>query len=81
MQRGLPGMNTGQPVSSSITVELQPDGEVLQLPRAKTVLQLLNRLKLKPTSALVIRNQQLLTPDMRIEPGDAITIRRVGSRG
>lgn len=64
-----------------ITVRLEPEGRELQFPRLNTVLQLLRKLNLGLNSALVIRNGELLTPDRHLEPGDAITVRRVSSRG
>lgn len=64
-----------------ITVILEPTGGTREIPRPKTVTQLLNRLEIRPGTALVIRNGELLTPDRRIETGDTITIRTVMSRG
>lgn len=67
--------------SRIITVHLEPQGKTLTLPRPKTVWQLLNRLGLKPCSALIIRDGGLLTKDREILPGDAITVRSVVSSG
>lgn len=64
-----------------ITVHLEPDCQTLQVKKANTVLQLLNTLKLKPTRTLVIRDGQLLTPDLPLASGQSVTIRKVGSRG
>ncbi len=49
--------------------------------RPRSVIQLLNRLNLKPNQVLVIRNGGLLTPDREILPGDTITLRSVVSSG
>ncbi len=49
--------------------------------KANTVLQLLNRLGLKPARVLVIRDGTLLTPDLPLRHDDIVTIRKVGSRG
>jgi sulfur carrier protein len=64
-----------------ITVYIQPEGTVHTFPRLTSVLQLLNKLGRKPTRTLVIRGTELLTPDRRVEPGDTIFVRDVGSRG
>ncbi|MDK2956981.1 MAG: sulfur carrier protein [Desulfovibrionales bacterium] len=64
-----------------IFVRLEPESEDLTLPKPNTVLQLLNRLQLGRTQALVIRSGELLTPDRRIHDGDRIEIRKVTSAG
>lgn len=64
-----------------ITVTIEPDGETLALERHNTVLMLHKRLGLRVNDALVIRGEELLTPDRRLEDGDAITVRKVISRG
>ena len=65
----------------TITVTLEPTGGTREIPRPKTVAQLCNRLEVRQGTALIIRDGELLTPDRRIETGDAITIRSVVSRG
>ena len=65
----------------TITVLMQPEEKTMELPRPKTVLQLLGRLGIRRGSALVIREGGLLTPDREILPGDHITIRTVTSSG
>ena len=65
----------------TITLVLEPEGDTRTMERPKTVLQLLNRLKIRQGTALVIRDGQLLTPDRRIEVNDVITVRGVVSRG
>ena len=67
--------------SWQITVHLEPQGKSLSMPRPKTVWQLMNRLGLKPCSALIIRDGGLLTRDREILPGDVITVRSVVSSG
>lgn len=64
-----------------ITVILEPTGGTQEIPRPKTVAQLLDRLKIRRGTALVIREGELLTPDRRVEPGETITVRSVVSRG
>ncbi|MFP4071691.1 MAG: hypothetical protein ACLFTB_06545 [Desulfovibrionales bacterium] len=64
-----------------VEIHLEPDEKTVQFDRLNTVLQLLNKLNLRPTSALIIRDGELLTPDQRIHSGDRITVRQVTSRG
>ena len=64
-----------------ITVHLEPDNKELCLEKASTVRNLLAALDRKPGRALVIRDGQLLTPDLKLYPGDTIIVRDVGSRG
>ena len=66
---------------ATVTVTLQPGSTVFSMPRPKTALQLLRKLDIKPGSALVIRNQELLTPDREILPDDVIIVRVVTSSG
>ena len=65
----------------AISVSIEPDGEVREFPSLNTVLQLLNKLNLTPTQALVIRQGGLLTPDRKLAQGDEILVRRVVSSG
>lgn len=64
-----------------IKVRLEPEDKVVEFTSLNTVLQLLNKLGLHQTDALVIRDGQLLTQDMRIRKDDEITIRKVISVG
>lgn len=64
-----------------IQVLLEPEGKEFSMPRPKTVLQLLGKLGIHRSSALVIRNGGLLTADQRVYPNDAITVRIVTSSG
>lgn len=64
-----------------VTATLEPEGSVRQLPKAKTVLQALRLLGVRPGDALVIRNGELLTPDRALHPGDDLHIRPVHSAG
>ena len=68
-----------------VTVLLQPEGREFSLPRPKTALQLLRKLDIRLGTALVIRGNgrenELLTHDRQILPGDHITVRIVTSSG
>ncbi len=64
-----------------IVVTIEPEGKSFEAPQARTVLQLLNRLGLRTTKTLVIRDGRLLTPDLHLCDGDAVTLRKVGSKG
>ena len=64
-----------------ITVWIEPEDESCQFPSLNTVQQLLNRLGLGVNDALIIRNNTLLTPDRKLQPGDHITVSHVTSRG
>lgn len=64
-----------------INVRLEPDGKDLEFHGLKTVLGLLNKLGLRPTMALVIRDGGLLTSDIRLKKGDEILVRKVTSAG
>ena len=64
-----------------ITVTFLPDGRIETFPKIKTAFQLLDKLHFRVNDALIIRDDELLTPDRRIEDGDAITVRPVLSRG
>lgn len=64
-----------------VTVLLQPEEKHLSLPRPKTSRQLLEALGLAEETALVVREGQLLTPDRRIWPEDALLVRKVASSG
>lgn len=65
----------------SVSVSLEPENKIVVFERLNTVLQLLNRLGRKPGRVLVIRDGQLLTPDVALAPGDRIIVRDVGSKG
>lgn len=64
-----------------ITVNLEPDGKVIELHGTKTVLAALNRLKLRSTMVIVARGDELLTSDRRLKPGETIMVRKVTSAG
>jgi sulfur carrier protein len=64
-----------------ITVDVQPENETLEFGSLNTVLQLLNRLDLRPTEALVIRDGKLLTADRKLHQGDALVVKKVISAG
>lgn len=65
----------------TISVLLQPEERLLNIPRPKTARQLLEALGLMEETALVARNGELLTPDRRIWPGDELLVRVVASSG
>lgn len=62
-------------------VTIQPDNKTMDITKVQSVTGLLNRLGLKPTQALVIRDKELLTPDRKLSPQDRIIVRMVTSRG
>ena len=64
-----------------ITVRLEPENREVIVDRARTVLQLLRQVGQKPGRVLVIRDGQLLTPDLNLRDGDIVTVRDAGSRG
>ncbi|MEF2145314.1 MAG: hypothetical protein V3573_07710 [Desulfovibrionaceae bacterium] len=64
-----------------ITVHVEPDNETLTFASLNTVLQLLNRLGLRSTQALVVRDGNLLTADRKLGRDDVITIKKVVSAG
>ena len=63
-----------------VTVTLQPQNETQTL-KARSVRQLLNIVKARPNTVLVIRNGELLTPDRKLSHGDEIIVRTVVSSG
>lgn len=65
----------------TITVRIQPEEQVVTMPRIKTVLQLLKKLEIRPGTALVARNGELLTPDREVLPNDELLVRKVTSSG
>jgi sulfur carrier protein len=64
-----------------ITVTIEPEGEVREFASLNTALQLLNKLGLRRSEALVIRGPELLTPDRKLHGGDVIVVRKVRSSG
>ncbi|MBG0790802.1 MAG: MoaD/ThiS family protein [Desulfovibrionaceae bacterium] len=64
-----------------ITVNLEPDGTVVELPDTRSVHAVLNKLRLRFTMALVVRNGELLTPDRKLKDGDVLMVRKVTSAG
>lgn len=67
----------------AITVILQPEEEQRIIPRrkAKNVKRLLEFLGLRPYTALVIRNEIPLTPDVPLYAEQTIIVRKVMSAG
>ncbi len=64
-----------------VTVLLQPEEKTFEMERPKTSRQLLEKLGLREETALVVRDGQLLTPDVRIYGGDSLLVRKVTSSG
>lgn len=67
--------------AAMISALLQPEERLLELPRPKTVRQLLAALHLREETAIVARRGELLTPDRRIYPRDELLVRKVTSSG
>lgn len=65
----------------TITVHLQPEEKTFEMPRVKNAGQLLVKLGIRPATALVARDGELLTPDRAINHKDHILVRKVISRG
>ena len=66
---------------ATISVLLQPEDKECTLPRPKNAQQLLKTLGLRPCTALVAREGELLTPDRAIYPDDRLLVRQVTSSG
>ncbi|WP_018123194.1 hypothetical protein [Desulfovibrio oxyclinae] len=64
-----------------ITVQVEPDGKTVEMHKVRTVIAMLNRLELRHTMALIIRDGELLTPDERLLHGDHLLVRKVTSAG
>lgn len=64
-----------------ITVRIEPEAHSVSFDRLRTVQALLHKLGLRPTQALVIRDNELLTQDRALAPGDRIIVRKVTSSG
>ncbi|GAB6126280.1 hypothetical protein [Humidesulfovibrio idahonensis] len=64
-----------------IIVSVEPDNKTLTFQRHNTVLMLQKALGLRVNDALIIRGDQLLTPDSRLNDGDEILVRKVMSTG
>lgn len=64
-----------------ITVHLEPDGEVIELHNTKSVLGALNKLNLRSTMAIVVRDGELLTADRKLKMNDVLMVRKVTSAG
>ncbi len=64
-----------------ITVNLEPDGKVIELSNTRSVHAVLNKLQLRFTMAIVVRDGELLTPDRKLDNGDTLMVRKVTSAG
>ncbi|MFI3271205.1 MAG: hypothetical protein R3Y11_03740 [Pseudomonadota bacterium] len=65
----------------TISVHLQPEEQIFEMPRVKSAGQLLKKLGFRQATALVVRDGELLTPDRPINHGDHILVRGITSRG
>ena len=67
----------------NVTVLLQPEEQVLEIPRhkVKNVKQLLKYLGIRECTALVARGRELLTPDRAVLPHDNLLVRKVTASG
>lgn len=70
-------------IEPTLTVILQPGEEKRIIPRhkAKNVKRLLEFLGLRPYTALVVRDDIPLTPDVPLYPNQTIIVRKVMSAG
>jgi len=64
-----------------ITVNLEPDGEQIEMSNTRSVVAVLNKLKLRSTMAIVVRDGELLTADRMLKNGDTLMVRKVTSAG
>ena len=66
-----------------VTVHLQPEERILEIPRhkIKTVKRLLLYLGIRECTALVARDRELLTPDRAVLPHDRLLVGKVTSSG
>nr|WP_287410609.1 hypothetical protein [Pseudodesulfovibrio sp.] len=64
-----------------ITVNLEPDGEQIEMSNTRSVIAVLNKLKLRFTMAIVVRDGELLTADCMLKNGDTLMVRKVTSAG
>lgn len=70
-------------IEPTLTVILQPGEEKRIIPRhkAKNVKRLIEFLGLRPYTAMVMRNNIPLTPDVPLYPDQTIIVRKVMSAG
>jgi sulfur carrier protein len=64
-----------------IIVNLEPDGKRIELNDTRSVLAVLNKLRLRSTMAIVARDGELLTSDRKLFHGDELLVRKVTSAG
>ncbi len=66
-----------------ITVHLQPEEKTIEIPRhqARTVKRLFDFLGIKLCTAIVVRNETLLTHDLPLFSGDKLLVRKIQSTG
>ena len=71
---------TYEPAPYGVTVTLEPANET-RVMQVKNVQQMLSQLQIRPATVLVIRDGGLLTPDLKLQHGDKVTVRTVVSSG
>ncbi|WP_319584266.1 hypothetical protein [uncultured Pseudodesulfovibrio sp.] len=64
-----------------IIVNLEPDGKRIEMQDTRSVLAVLNKLRLRSTMAIVARDGELLTSDRKLFHGDELLVRKVTSAG
>ncbi len=64
-----------------IIVNLEPDGKRIEMHDTRSVLAVLNKLRLRSTMAIVARDGELLTSDRKLFHGDELLVRKVTSAG
>ncbi len=82
MQENTKEERTYEP-AEPIIVHLQPEEKILEIPRhkARTVKRLFDYLGIKLCTAIVVRNETLLTPDLPLFSGDKLLVRKIQSTG
>ncbi|WP_291321230.1 hypothetical protein [Desulfonatronospira sp.] len=60
---------------------IEPDNKMVHIERSGNVINLLKKLELRPNQAIVIRENELLTPDRMLDEEDKIVVRKIASRG
>ena len=66
---------------AKVTIVLLPEGEERVFSGIKSVHGLLGRMGLRVMEALVIRGDELLTPDRTLQDGERLTVKQVISAG
>lgn len=66
-----------------VSIHLQPEEKIIEISRnkARNVKRLLAFLGIKECTAIVVREDTLLTPDVPIYAGDSLLVRKIQSTG